>query len=1203
MNGTGSHGETIPLNESNGKSTSDRPKGSRRATATICVSILAIIVATCFLVLPSNHSNQNDTPQEQFFDEDGRFVMEDYDSKPTFSDFLPGVAGIYGKPVWTFYVNRGQGIAAFGTKSKDYPLMEFNSANKAYQNTPLLGFRTFLQGSRRSRKFLAEPFSPLETRFFDGSDEGRRLPKRFMYVGVNEMQIQEIDFVNEIETNVTYFTLPEEDFGALVRRTTITNLDQQLPLTLSMLDGLARMEPAGGKLDNLLKTMGRTLEGWMGVYQPHNDSNTMPFYRLSTEPSDTASVKTEEAGHYCLSMIEGNPSTLLPIIYDTSRVFGEDTTLLRATELRKKTVRELLTEPQYGFAKTPSAFAAVESITIGPGESFTVSTFLGKADHLLDVPVIARRIIQIGFVPYKLSRAREIINQITVGVETRTGKQLFNAHIQQMYLDNALRGGIPVILGEVDDRAKMSNADEDERLKVYHLFSRIHGDLERDYNDFVIDPTYFSEGPGNYRDIAQNRRNDVIFNPRIGSFNIKLFLSFIQGDGYEPLSVESIVFLIEDKDTCDRIAADAVGHAEGHRAQRESLSQMLSAGPFRPGQLLEFMEKQNIFLLIPRQQFIDTVAAAASFSPMAVYKQGYWADHWTYYMELIETYLSVYPDGEEALMYDQQLKYFFSPGFVMPREKKYVLSVSFDGKGKHVRQLNATVDDKAKVEEQALYMDNTTNWYSIDASWKHDRSGRIFQSSPIAKLFLLATIKFATRDAYGMGIEYEGGRPGWNDAMNGLPGMIGSGMPETCELEVLLHYLLSVVSKYNRHFSVPAELEKLAEAINAALTTLHDYVDSPTLKAKVPMELFTYWDTVSAARELYRKEIETTFSGETQELSAQSVISMLRAWINEVELGKSRAIMIGTYGQDDNGISGIMPTYFAYNVTRWELTGLRNEMGHPLVIPKEMTVRRFPLFLEGPVRLMNSVDHKEALNIYSKVRSSGLRDQELGMYTVSASLKGQSFDMGRMMAFTPGWLENQSVWLHMSYKFMLQLLRHDLFPEFFQEMASGMLPFMKPDQYGRSLLECSSFIASSAFEDPAIRGRGFLARLSGSTAEFLSMWTLLMIGPRPFFLDTNGELRMQLVPALPLWFFQDESTNGAQPLTISFKLFGSINVTYHNLRQTDLLRVPPDRYKVELRDGTSHAVKGASIPSEFADKIRRVIFVDSIDAYFDNIDR
>ena len=130
---------------------------------------------------------------------------------------------------------------------------------------------------------------------------------------------------------------------------------------------------------------------------------------------------------------------------------------------------------------------------LGPNETLTISTFLGKAEQIMDVPVIARRISQEGFSQYKLSRARELINQITSSVETKTGHHLFNGHVQQMYLDNSLRGGIPIILGEVDDQATMSSADEDERLKVYHLFSRIHGDLERDYNDFVIDPTYFSQ--------------------------------------------------------------------------------------------------------------------------------------------------------------------------------------------------------------------------------------------------------------------------------------------------------------------------------------------------------------------------------------------------------------------------------------------------------------------------------------------------------------------------------------------------------------------------------------------------------------------------------------------------------------------------------------------------------------------------------------
>ena len=44
--------------------------------------------------------------------------------------------------------------------------------------------------------------------------------------------------------------------------------------------------------------------------------------------------------------------------------------------------------------------------------------------------------------------------------------------------------------------------------------------------------------------------------------------------------------------------------------------------------------------------------------------------------------------------------------------------------------------------------------------------------SVISKLCILGMLKFSTLDPYGMGIEMEGGKPGWNDAMNGLPGNI-----------------------------------------------------------------------------------------------------------------------------------------------------------------------------------------------------------------------------------------------------------------------------------------------------------------------------------------------------------------------------------------------------------------------------------------------
>lgn len=1219
--------ESIPITR-NGEEISVAVKDRKNTClvmTTIAASALALLLCGRALLAPSfdvpaGIKDSADRPStdggegrktRKLYDEHGRYVLEDFDAKPTFSDFLPGVAGIYGKPLWSFYVNRGQGIASFGTESKDFPIMEFNAANKAYQNTQLLGFRTFLQGSRGAHSFSSEPFSSSKTRFESLPDSLSILPKRYMYVGANEMQIREVDLTNKIETNVTYFTLPEEDFGSFVRRTTIKNLDNNEPLKLSMLDGLARIEPAGGKINDLLKDMGRTLEGWMGVYRAHADTLSMPFFRMSTEPSDTAAVVVEKEGHYCLSFIEDDVRSLLPIIYDTSKIFGEDTMLLRPIKLITKTVADIIREPQYGFAKTSSSFAAVDSVNIEPGESMTVTLFYGKTNDIMNVPVIARRVTQDGFVSYKFRRAREIINQITAGVETLTGNHLFNGHVQQMFMDNSLRGGIPIILGEEDDQARMSNADEDKRLKVYHLFSRIHGDLERDYNDFVIDPTFFSQGPGAYRDVAQNRRNDVVFIPRIGSFNVKMFLSYIQADGYEPLTVEAVVFTIADKEVCDRIAAEAVGYADGHRAQREALSDMLNSGPFRPGQLFLLMEQQHIDLIMPQNTFIDRVAAAADYFPTGVFGKGFWADHWTYYMDLIESYLSIYPDQEESLMFDEQLPYFFSPASVRPRSGKYVLSTSFDGKGKHVRQLDATVSDKSKAKVQMKHFDNTTGLFEETANWQHDNNGNTFKSSPISKLLLLATLKFATRDVYGMGIEYEGGRPGWNDAMNGLVGMVGSGMPETFELEVLIRYLEYAVSKYQRPVIIPAELGTLIDFINSALGTLDSagYADAQNLKATAPDELFQYWDSVASAREDYRDAIRTQFSGETLELSPEYLLSFFDSWLVQIEKGKARAISFGTRGNGDFGNSTITPTYFSYNVTKWKLTGNRNKKGHPLVSPVKMSVGRFPLFLEGPVRMMKTVDKKEAINIYNKVKQSGLRDEKLKMYTISASLVGQSYDMGRMMAFSPGWLENQSVWVHMSYKWYLELLRKGLYDQFYEEMVDGMLPFMNPDVYGRSLMECSSFIASSVFMDPSVQGRGFLARLSGSTAEFLSMWVLMMIGSKPFFMDENNELGMQLVPALPLWLFQnsggtsdsvtqeDDSQNSAV-LTISFKLFASINVTYHNTLKTNLYGISPKRYVVGLRDGSTLDIKGPTIPSNIADKIRRVIFVDCIDVYF-----
>ncbi len=380
--------------------------------------------------------------------------------------------------------------------------MEYYSANNAYQNTAQLGFRTFYKGRRdganlllqgkKGKEFVVEPFDSSRTRFsqfMEGSkwntneqkeEIHKKYPTRRMFIGANDMTIQEVDMFNKIETNVTYFNLPEEDFGAFVKRTTIANLDEKDALHLSVLDGLARIQPVGGRLEEMLKLIGRTLEGFMNVHHAGSEGDlTMPFFRMSEIPDDEAAVVVEEAGHFCLSYIEYFEKDLLPIVYDTNKVFGEDTSLLRPMGLYEKSIKEILNGKQYGAARTSSAFAAVDDVTIWPGEKITITSFYGRADSITDLPIIARRITQGGFAQYKLSRARALIQQITSGAETVTADHLFDKHVEQMFLDNSLMGGIPVLLGDVDGDGP--NADDDEKIKVYHLFSR-RGDLERDYD-------------------------------------------------------------------------------------------------------------------------------------------------------------------------------------------------------------------------------------------------------------------------------------------------------------------------------------------------------------------------------------------------------------------------------------------------------------------------------------------------------------------------------------------------------------------------------------------------------------------------------------------------------------------------------------------------------------------------------------------------
>ncbi|CAM9247248.1 unnamed protein product, partial [Discosporangium mesarthrocarpum] len=81
----------------------------------------------------------------------------------------------------------------------------------------------------------------------------------------------------------------------------------------------------------------------------------------------------------------------------------------------------------------------------------------------------------------------------------------------------------------------------------------------------------------------------------------------------------------------------------------------------------------------------------------------------------------------------------------------------------------------------------------------------------------------------------------------------------------------------------------------------------------------------------------------------------------------------------------------------------------------------------------------------------------------------------------------------------------------------------------------------SAYPGPILWGAGFLARLSGSTSEFLSMWNIFMAGPSPFNAE-GGKITLSFRPLLPSWLFSDNDT-------VSFTFLGTSRVTYHNPRR------------------------------------------------------
>ncbi|WP_059046741.1 hypothetical protein [Paenibacillus rubinfantis] len=1057
--------------------------------------------------------------------EENAFVIEQFDRAKPFSSFLPGLAGLKGIPMWTFYVNRGQAVCSFGIRDKNSPIMEFSPASITYQSVAMKGFRTFIKAEGNNG--IYEPFQSATP---DPSAIRR------MRILTNELTIEETHEAQGLRVKVSYFQVPNDDYAALVRQVEVTNISGA-PVRLEMLDGMPEILPYG--VENAgYKEIGNLLRSWMEV---DNLEKGVPFYRVRSSTHDEAEVSEVQSGHFYLSF--GEDGKLLKTIADFAVIFGDNTSLAYPDRFAEHSLAALTAEPQYCTNKVPCGFSALAA-ELAPGESRRFHTLIGHIDSVERLNRKAAEIASPAYVARKHAEASQLTEELTADIATKTALPLFDAYCRQSYLDNFLRGGYPFIF------------ENGREGFVVHLYSRKHGDLERDYNFFSIAPEFYSQGNGNFRDANQNRRSDVYFNPRVGTFNIRTFFSLIQADGYNPLGVEGTTFRVPEERAAE-LSAFLEKAVADHREELAALCR----GSFTPGKIISLVIHRGVQLLMEENELLTGVLSLAEQQIEASFGEGYWSDHWTYNMDLIDSYLDIFPDRKEQLLFgEREYTYFDSPARVLPRSEKYVIS------GGHVRQYGALVHDEEKMAKLGLTL-KSTNWLKTE----HGR-GEIYRTTLFVKLLSLGLVKFATLDPFGMGVEMEGNKPGWNDAMNGLPGLFGSGMSETFELKRLLKFVQEACHEAggnSRTVSVPEE-------IAALLSEVGDLLEA---RLAGNLEPFAYWDQVAAAREKYREAIRFGISGAETSLELQAVGKLATRMLKQIERGIQEAIRLG---------DGVTPTYFAFEAAEFEpVTDAQGApvisgYGLPKAVVKKFTVRPLPHFLEGPARWLKTVeDQSEAKRTYEQIRRSDLFDDRLQMYKTSVSLDAETHEIGRIRAFTPGWLERESVFLHMSYKYLLALLKSGLTEEFFSELRTSLIPFLDPAVYGRSTLENSSFIATSVNPDPDTHGRGYVARLSGSTAEFLSMWMTMMAGKRVFRLH-EGKLRLALNPILPGWLFDAQGE-------VSFRFLGTTEVVYRNPHKKDTYgadKAAIRRLAVQKLDGTELAVDGAVIDGELAEEIR-----------------
>ncbi len=976
-------------------------------------------------------------------------TIKDYQRKAPFTSFLPGISGIFGKPLWTFYANRGQLMVSFGVNNKDGAIMEFFPAIAGYMYEKVNGFKTFVKIDDSFYSFFSEP------------NENQQ-----MHIFKDKVMIEEFNKELNLSVTITYFTLPNEPISALARRVVIKNLNND-KRNIELLDGLTQILPSGIDYGGY-KAVSNLLQSWMEVVFEENYA----FYKLRGSTSDSPLVVEVTNGNFFMSQINGKKAKL---VADIKKVFDYD----YSYQMPHGFIKGMNLSEQVTVNQVPSAFSYYKGKI---EEEIVVESLFGYVDNAKDLDHLA---FNKDYLTKKEEENFNLIEDVTNELQITTANQDYDNYMQQNLLDNLLRGGRPISFNTLSGKVN------------YHLYSRKHGDPERDYNFFVIEPTYFSQGNGNFRDVLQNRRNDNFFYKDLESFNIKHFYSLIQADGYNPLAIEGIKFIYYGK-------------------ANEILKDILNK-PFTPGVVVQELINKG-YSKEESLNELKQIMANSEVSYQAIFGEGFWQDHFTYLYDLIENYLRIYPDYEEKLLFDEfDYLFFTSPVDVKPRKDKSYLN-----------------NNKVRQYDALRWKEDKSRWLEID--------GKPVKVNLASKILTLILNKYGLLDPKSIGIMYEAEKPGWNDALNGLPGLFGSGISEMIELLRITSYFKESLDKYKKdNLTILSGLDKLMD----------NYLKE---------DGFDFVKRIEAV-ELYRENIENQ---SLKEVSIEKIKEVINKIFNILQKAFEKA----------QHLSDIIPTYLTYDVTEYKKLNQTGFQNYQMVMPLKYEINPVKPFLEAPARSLKILSEDKAKSLYEKVKETELYDQKLKCYKTSVSLDEHTNELGRIRAFTKGWLERESNFLHMTYKYLYGLLKAGLYDTYYKEIYNNYTAFMDIEVYKRNPYENSSFIATSNNPDYKNHGRGFVARLSGSTAEALSMYTYMFFGKQPFVYD-NG-LKMVFKPILDKNLFKDNKV---------ICKFYNTTITYINLRGENLYDLEPDYIEV-VENNTTRKLSTNYLEEEMAKSVR-----------------